>query len=628
LSATSSVPVSDSSSSSTATYITNFRLLTLVRVLWIMLVVFELLQIILVMPANVNQATYPPERFSEALSPTVQLAYSALINIGRAFICLGLSAILLWRGRNERKSMFFAFMFLPLIVSGFYVPANILPIQVIYAQSAYYGIAILTWLYLFPDARFVSRWTRYLYVASLLVSALPSTFENAIYSVVAFLVGFGATIYRYRVASILQRQQIKWLVVVFLTWVGLWVYGLLIFALLPGVASSPVFALIFGIMATLLPSIWPLAIGVAILRYRLWDVDLVINRSLVYGVLTILLVLLFGGVIALVSAVLPQQGQVIGVVLATVAATALFNPARKTIQNFVDRRIYRLNFDLNELAAAQRPLAIHNPGVLSGKNLNGYEVLDVVGQGGMGEVYKGFGNGQAVAIKTMLPKIAADASMRSRFQREAQAGMQMNHPHIAKVHAQGEIDGTPYLVMDYIEGQDLSQRLKADGKLDEETVTRLMQDICAALDVAHNQGFIHRDLKPSNVMIRPNGQAVLMDFGITKMTNASTSLTGTGAIGTIDYMAPEQIMSAKEVDKRADIYALGVMLYEMLTGEKPFKGSAAQILFAHLQQPVPDAQAINPEIPDTLDEAIERAMSKKPDDRFLTAGDFAAALRA
>jgi serine/threonine-protein kinase len=154
-----------------------------------------------------------------------------------------------------------------------------------------------------------------------------------------------------------------------------------------------------------------------------------------------------------------------------------------------------------------------------------------------------------------------------------------------------------------------------------------MHDIGAALDAAHQQGFVHRDLKPGNIMIRPNGQAVLMDFGVTKMTDASSSLTGTGALGTIDYMAPEQIMSAKEVDHRADIYALGVMLYEMMTGERPFKGGPAQVMFAHIQQPPPDPRDINAEIPRHIARAIMQAMSKNPEERFQSAGEFAAALQ-
>ena len=127
---------------------------------------------------------------------------------------------------------------------------------------------------------------------------------------------------------------------------------------------------------------------------------------------------------------------------------------------------------------------------------------------------------------------------------------------------------------------------------------------------------IHRDLKPANIMIQPDGSAILMDFGITKMTDASSSLTGTGAIGTIDYMAPEQIAAAKHVDHRADIYSLGIILYEMLVGEKPFTGNAAQILFAHLQQPPPDARKLNPDLPEHISEAIQQAMAKSVDDRF------------
>jgi len=182
------------------------------------------------------------------------------------------------------------------------------------------------------------------------------------------------------------------------------------------------------------------------------------------------------------------------------------------------------------------------------------------------------------------------------------------------------------LIIDFIEGQDLSNLLKIEGRLNEAASIRIMGEICDALEAAHQKGFIHRDLKPSNIMIRPNGEAVLMDFGLTKMADTSASLTGTGAIGTIDYMAPEQITSAAEVDHRADIYALGVTLYEMLTNEKPFKGGPAQVMFAHLQQPAPNPCDVNEAIPWSMARAIMQAMEKNPDARFQSVREFAQAL--
>lgn len=264
---------------------------------------------------------------------------------------------------------------------------------------------------------------------------------------------------------------------------------------------------------------------------------------------------------------------------------------------------------------------------MTGQKLGDYDVQGLIGKGGMGEVYQGYGDGQSVAIKTMLPEVAKDTDMRTRFEREADAGKRLDHPNIARVYDNGSVGDTPYIIMEYVEGQDLGEILKAESRFDEESARTIIQQVCSALDTAHAQGYVHRDIKPSNIMLRDkNSQAVLMDFGITKAVDATSALTGTGAIGTIDYMAPEQIMSAKEVDHRADIYALGIVAYELLTGEKPFKGSAAQVMFAHIQQPPPYARDINPDTPEHMADAIEKAMSKDPDNRYASAGAFAEAM--
>ena len=496
------------------------------------------------------------------------------------------------------------------------------------------GIIVLLFFYIFPDGTFIPRWyiivfgamiTLYLVFGwNFIPSFLPGQdiVGNNLPLLVYLAVPFAGQVYRYYFKSNpVQQQQSKWVLIGIVCMLLAFLFTIVVFALFPemnirgSTARALYFLTVYPIRNAII-CVLAFCFAFAILHYRLWDVGLVINRSLVYGSVIALALIIFFSVIVSLQVLFGQTRPVTAMVVSLVIAALIFRPLTRYLQTFVDRYVYGFRFDLNELNAVQRPQEITNPGLLTGTVIEGYELLGVLGKGGMGEIYRGFKDGQMVAIKTMLPKIAQDNDMRKRFEREAQAGIQLDHPNIAKVFASGEQDGTPYLIMEYIEGQDLKDYLKNSGKLDTETTAQLMKDICNALSVAHENGFIHRDLKPANIMIQPDGSAILMDFGITKMTDASSSLTGTGAIGTIDYMAPEQIAAAKHVDHRADIYSLGIILYEMLVGEKPFTGNAAQILFAHLQQPPPDARKLNPDLPEHISEAIQQAMAKSVDDRF------------
>jgi serine/threonine-protein kinase len=204
-----------------------------------------------------------------------------------------------------------------------------------------------------------------------------------------------------------------------------------------------------------------------------------------------------------------------------------------------------------------------------------------------------------------------------------------NHPHIVKVRDAGETETLRYIAMDYINGVNLKNLMHSEEQMELQIVTQIVDDVASALDYAHGRGLIHRDVKPSNIMLMrdENGyHPYLMDFGIAKIKDEGTDLTGTGAVGTIDYMAPEQIESARSVDHRADIYALGMVIYEMVTGTYPFQGGSASILFSHLHQPVPDPRLILPGLPASAAEAILRALAKDPDNRFNSAGDLAMAI--
>jgi tRNA A-37 threonylcarbamoyl transferase component Bud32 len=491
----------------------------------------------------------------------------------------------------------------------------------------------LVYIYLMPDGRFVPKWAwipmlSYIIIRFFLPEPFASTLNNFPY-----LIGVALQFIRYRQASPEQRQILKWIFYAIIIVIPLRIMGNesidYLIRNVNGIDTNFAFLLaLLDIMGWLVITVVPLSILATILRYRLWDIDILINRSLVYGAFALFILAIFSGILIAVQVLVGQTQPIVAFIIAGIIAVLAFRPLQSRLQHFVDRRIYGLRFDQNELQAAQERREITNAGVLSGRFIEGYELLGVLGQGGMGEVYKAEGQGKTVAVKTLLPRLAAEVDNLRRFQREAEIGMRLNHRNIAKVYSNGLLQDTPYLVMEYIEGQDLSQRLKEDGAMDEETAITLLEQIAAALEIAHKEGFVHRDLKPSNIMLRQNGEAVLMDFGVSKMSDASSNLTGSGAIGTIDYMAPEQIVAAKEVDLRADIYALGVMSYEMLTGKKLFTGGPAQVMFAHIQQPAPDPQESNPEISYAVSLAVLRALEKDPKDRFDSALAFIEALKA
>ena len=263
-----------------------------------------------------------------------------------------------------------------------------------------------------------------------------------------------------------------------------------------------------------------------------------------------------------------------------------------------------------------------------GKSLGRYHVVEQLGEGGMAAVFKAYDSSleRYVAIKVIRTEIVMDKEFLTRFQREARALAQLDHPYILKVLDYGEQDGMPFLVMPFAPGGTLKERMGSPWPYQE--AARMLAPIARALECAHQQMIIHRDVKPANILFTPGGSPILSDFGIAKMLDIGDSmqLTGTGmGIGTPDYMAPEQWLG--KVDARTDIYALGVVFYEMVTGRRPYTADTpAAVMLKHMQDPLPRPRSINPSLPDEVEQVIFKALAKQPEDRYQDMGALAAAL--
>ncbi len=253
----------------------------------------------------------------------------------------------------------------------------------------------------------------------------------------------------------------------------------------------------------------------------------------------------------------------------------------------------------------------------------GFRVLRTLGRGGMAQVYLALQESmdREVAIKVMLSALHVDDSFSERFLREARISAKLSHPNIVSVYDVGVADGMHYLAMEYLPGGDLKDRIRKGLPIKDSL--RIMKEIAGALDFAHKKGFVHRDIKPENILFSQTGAAVLSDFGIARASDGGTHLTATGSIvGTPHYMSPEQAQG-KPVDGRSDLYSLGIVFYQMLTGKIPFEGdSALSIGIKHIRDPIPDL----PERVAPYQPFLARMLAKNPDERWQTGADVVRAL--
>ncbi|RBY80849.1 Stk1 family PASTA domain-containing Ser/Thr kinase [Geodermatophilus sp. TF02-6] len=258
-----------------------------------------------------------------------------------------------------------------------------------------------------------------------------------------------------------------------------------------------------------------------------------------------------------------------------------------------------------------------------------YEIGGVLGRGGMAEVHRGrdLRLGREVAVKVLRSDLARDPSFQVRFRREAQAAASLNHPAIVAVYDTGEdrtaTGATPYIVMEYVEGETLRDVLRREGPLPPARAMSLAADICAALDFSHRNGIVHRDVKPGNVMITPDGAVKVMDFGIARaVSDSAATMTSTAAvIGTAQYLSPEQARG-ESVDARSDVYSVGCLLYELVTGAPPFTGdSAVSVAYQHVREDPKRPSSVDPAIPPELDAILLKALAKNPANRYQSAAE-------
>jgi len=265
-----------------------------------------------------------------------------------------------------------------------------------------------------------------------------------------------------------------------------------------------------------------------------------------------------------------------------------------------------------------------------GRTIGNLRIVSVIGEGGMGVVYlaQHVDLPKQFAVKCLSTALSGDPDFRQRFFEEARKQAALSDPSIVQVTDFFEEKGEFFLVMEFVDGQDLSHLIQSRGRLPESEALPILRDVLSGLGYAHSQGLVHRDLKPSNVLVDKKGRARIMDFGISIMAGAEKSLTAAGTtIGSPWYMSPEQILHPHRVDQRADVYALGIVLYEMLTGSVPFDGETDFVVKdLQLRAPVRDPRESSPEVSEAVAQIVLKAMAKDPADRFQNCAEFLAAI--
>lgn len=637
---------------------------------WIAFALLALVVYIMSVPYSLEGRIQDAERlFLDALprlgmTPQGYAIYFTVLESLYVIVSFGMGVFLFSQRRHDKVALWIALALITFSATigpstrtlAFYRPDWVLWVAM---MDAIGKITILFLFWIFPNGQFVPKWSFWLGLVIIPVSVVGSTIEASsfeadvwVYNVwvaVFALAGMFAQFWRYRkVSTPREQQQTKMVVYGFLLNVlpiFLFVLSDILFTRL--LQQDPFLRLVYRLVVNLLfiyfPFVsLPISIGFAVLRYGLWGIDLIINRTLVTAIVGVGMLLTVVLASWIGSQVIPLP---FAIILSIALVVVILNPLRQWARYVVDRRIYGFRFDLNDLKQAEKAKpSVGVVGQFTGQLLGGYELLGVIGRGGMGEVYKGYHQGEVVAIKVFHENILQTQEDKTRILREATIGKLFDNPRIVRVLGSGEENGQSYLILRYVEGQEMRDYLREHHKFSVEDACYLLIDLAETLAIIHEKGIVHRDMKPANVLLCTSQDAevltpVLMDFGVARFSGEiagippeawsalNASVTGTHAVGTIDYMSPEQIMESRAVDHRADLYGLGVIAFEMLSGERPFKGNSSQILFGHLNQPAPDIRTRAPHVPEKIAQIISKALEKDPNKRFDTLKTFAQAIK-
>jgi serine/threonine-protein kinase len=656
------------------TRIINLGRLRLARKVWMVLVAFNILYGVINLgfytAARLQPCVAEPclpmqlsvhaaEQFSLSGVPFAAAALlRPVLEALSVMVYCGVSIVLFRRRSGDWMGVFTS---LTLCLQGFQLTYSIdtlpiiepltLPIN-LFLTMTMLGVAY-TVLYLFPSGRFTPRWSIFLLLLTLayewprgILINLPESGINSglllIGTLVLGVVGLSLQVWRYRLLSPVERQQVKWVIFAFFLLMG----GLALSAVQKAVIPSldGTFYVVSSLLAVVIQQALylglPLAFAFSMLRYRLWDADLAINKTLVYASSVVVLIVMFWGLFFTLNAALISvigANSTLPLILSVIVVAGLFTPVSRRLARFIDHQVYGFRvelFDIERQSAEEThfmPVREAKPGRYTGTRVGAYDLGAVLGKGAMSEVYaaQDTTSGQVAAVKLLPPELSVQAEARLRFQREAEALRQLNHPNVVRMLSSGMSDGIHYLAMELVDGQNLLDRLNYHVSMTYDEAIAVIRDVAAALDASHAAGIIHRDVKPSNVLLHQTDKgtrAVLTDFGIVKLMQDETASMKEAFIGTPYYVAPEQITASKMIDHRADIYALGIVAYQLLTGRHPFKVSRAAVVFAHLNQPPPDPRSIRPDLSRSVVAVLLKALAKDPDDRYQSAGAFAEAL--
>ncbi len=641
------------------------------RSLWgvaIVLPAFLLMVYLYHMPSFL-QANFQSQFFEPQSDPFLsQYLFPTLSMVRRLSLALGgwlLVAIMCWR-RTDRALILWTSLAI-IGISNFSVHVELLErsvfqhgwlqgVRALAAIQAWIGPSVgLGIMMVIPDGKPLSRWLRYLYP---LFTILPGLYawiwwsEHKAYK--PALLGISEVMLVMCIYLFIRFQwtkepreklQLRWMIAAnFLSAFVFVMYATLLF--LPSSSDNTLIILkrcaqegflFIGYLSPLL------TFFIILIRFRLWSFHVTVNRSLIYGALSITMMLVFVlgflGIQEFLRSYLGHKQELWSASIGVVCVLLLYNPMRNVLRRFVDRRIYGIAIEYEGAKFEERGTKKPERSSLSRiTNFGQYQDLKWIGSGGMGQVFRAKHPvlKRDVAIKFLSSSHALDPTTRERFVREAQTVAQLNHPHIITLHDFGEQDDRLFMVMEYIQGEELQKRLQRKGTFPLDEAIELLKPIASALDYAHQQGVIHRDVKPSNIMLEHNEEdplhprVIIMDFGIARVVDMSTltQADSNAILGTLPYIAPEQIKGEKLLDGRADQYAFACMTYQLLTGRVPFpQRGPIELVMSHLLHPPPSPRKFAPHIPRHTEQALFKALSKEPEDRFEDITAFVEALQ-